>query len=42
MHGVSTETFFLKILDKLEQLQLQADVLLVTGDISQDETPELY
>ena len=42
MYGVPTETSFLKVLEKLGQLQPQPDVLLLTGDISQDETPESY
>ncbi|MEM1171929.1 MAG: 3',5'-cyclic-AMP phosphodiesterase [Cyanobacteria bacterium P01_H01_bin.35] len=42
MYGVSTETSFLKVIEKLGQLQPQPDALLVTGDISQDETPESY
>ena len=42
MYGVRTGSSFLKVLEKLEQLQPQPDMLLLTGDLSQDETPESY
>ncbi|NEP81399.1 MAG: hypothetical protein F6K17_09110 [Okeania sp. SIO3C4] len=42
MYGLPTESSFLKVLEKLKQLQPQPDVLLLTGDLSQDETSESY
>lgn len=42
MYGVQTNKSFLTVLDKLGQLKPQPDLLLLTGDISQDETPESY
>ena len=42
MYGVPTETSFLKVLEKLGHLQPQPDMLLLTGDLSQDETHESY
>ncbi|NEQ73807.1 MAG: 3',5'-cyclic-AMP phosphodiesterase [Okeania sp. SIO2C9] len=42
MYGLPTESSFVKVLEKLKQLQPQPDVLLLTGDLSQDETSESY
>ncbi len=40
--GIVTAQSFQSVLELVEQLQPQPDVLLLTGDLSQDETPESY
>ena len=40
--GLSTAHTLKTVLDRLKQLQPQPDLLLLTGDLSQDETPQSY
>ena len=40
--GLSTAHTLQKVLDRLQQIQPPPDLLLLTGDLSQDETPESY
>ncbi|NJS13030.1 MAG: 3',5'-cyclic-AMP phosphodiesterase [Microcoleus sp. CSU_2_2] len=40
--GLSTARTLQAVLDRLQQIQPQPDLLLLTGDLSQDETPESY
>jgi Icc protein len=40
--GVVTAQSLQSVLERIEQLQPQPDLLLLTGDLSQDETPESY
>jgi len=40
--GIVTAKSLQSIIERVEQLQPQPDVLLLTGDLSQDETPESY
>lgn len=40
--GVPTRNSFQAVLARLQQLQPKLDVLLLTGDLSQDQTPESY
>lgn len=42
MLGCVTANTFAAVVQRLEQLQPQPDLLLLTGDLSQDETPESY
>jgi len=42
MMGCPTANTFAAVLDHLRQLQPKPDVLLLTGDLSHDETPESY
>lgn len=40
--GIPTARTLQVILDRLQQIQPPPDILLLTGDLSQDETPESY
>ncbi|WP_228057069.1 3',5'-cyclic-AMP phosphodiesterase [Tychonema sp. LEGE 07203] len=40
--GLSTARSLSSVLDRLQQIQPPPDLLLLTGDLSQDETPESY
>ncbi|TAH25774.1 MAG: 3',5'-cyclic-AMP phosphodiesterase [Oscillatoriales cyanobacterium] len=40
--GISTTRTLLAVLDRLQQIQPPPDLLLLTGDLSQDETPKSY
>lgn len=40
--GIVTAKSLQFVIERVEQLQPQPDVLLLTGDLSQDETPESY
>ncbi|WP_332979778.1 3',5'-cyclic-AMP phosphodiesterase [Microcoleus sp. A003_D6] len=40
--GLSTARTLQAVLDRLQQIRPQPDLLLLTGDLSQDETPESY
>ncbi|MEG4323481.1 MULTISPECIES: 3',5'-cyclic-AMP phosphodiesterase [unclassified Microcoleus] len=40
--GISTARTLQAVLDRLQQIQPPPDLLLLTGDLSQDETPESY
>ncbi|MCC3409817.1 MAG: 3',5'-cyclic-AMP phosphodiesterase [Microcoleus sp. PH2017_10_PVI_O_A] len=40
--GISTTRTLQAVLDRLQQIQPPPDLLLLTGDLSQDETPESY
>lgn len=40
--GIVTAKSFQSVLERVKQLQPQPDMLLLTGDLSQDETPESY
>ncbi|MEG4280498.1 3',5'-cyclic-AMP phosphodiesterase [Microcoleus sp. MON1_C1] len=40
--GLSTTRTLQAVLDRLQQIQRPPDLLLLTGDLSQDETPESY
>lgn len=40
--GISTTRTLQAVLDRLQQIQPSPDLLLLTGDLSQDETPESY
>jgi 3',5'-cyclic-AMP phosphodiesterase len=40
--GLSTAHTLKAVLDRLQQIQPQPDLLLLTGDLSQDETPASY
>lgn len=40
--GIITAQSFQSVLERVKQLQPQPDLLLLTGDLSQDETPESY
>lgn len=40
--GISTAYTLKAVLDRLKQIQPQPDLLLLTGDLSQDETPASY
>ncbi|MBE9184521.1 3',5'-cyclic-AMP phosphodiesterase [Microcoleus sp. LEGE 07076] len=40
--GLSTAHTLSSVLDRLQQIQPPPDLLLLTGDLSQDETPESY
>ncbi|MEG3838907.1 3',5'-cyclic-AMP phosphodiesterase [Microcoleus sp. herbarium14] len=40
--GISTAHTLKTVLEHLQQIQPQPDLLLLTGDLSQDETPESY
>jgi 3',5'-cyclic-AMP phosphodiesterase len=40
--GLSTARTLQAVLERLQQIQPQPDLLLLTGDLSQDETPESY
>ncbi|MEG4235629.1 metallophosphoesterase [Microcoleus sp. Pol11C3] len=40
--GLSTARTLQAVLDRLQQIQPPPDLLLLTGDLSQDETPESY
>lgn len=42
IYGIPTAKSLEAVADRLEQLQPGADVLLLTGDLSQDETPASY
>lgn len=42
MMGVKTAETFQQVLEHLKKLTPQPDILLLTGDLSQDETPESY
>lgn len=42
MYGIPTAKSLEAVIKRLEQLQPQPDVLLLTGDLSQDETPASY
>ncbi|MDY7016486.1 MAG: metallophosphoesterase, partial [Cyanobacteriota bacterium] len=42
LYNVPTAKSFAAVLEKLRQLDPQPDVLLLTGDLSQDMTPESY
>lgn len=42
MRGCITADTFQAVLDRLRQVQPQPDLLLLTGDLSQDETPASY
>ncbi len=41
-NGLSTAHTLKAVLERLQQIQPQPDLLLLTGDLSQDETPESY
>ncbi|MGL5058364.1 MAG: 3',5'-cyclic-AMP phosphodiesterase [Microcoleus sp.] len=40
--GISTARTLQVVLDRLQQIQPPPEILLLTGDLSQDETPESY
>lgn len=40
--GIVTAKSLQSVIERVEQLQPQPDLLLLTGDLSQDETPESY
>ena len=40
--GLQTTKSFQAVIEKLQHLQPQLDLLLLTGDLSQDGTPESY
>ena len=40
--GLSTAHTLQKVIERLQEIQPPPDVLLLTGDLSQDETPESY
>lgn len=40
--GIATAKSLQSVIQRIEQLQPQPDLLLLTGDLSQDETPESY
>ncbi|MEB3886553.1 3',5'-cyclic-AMP phosphodiesterase [Lyngbya sp. CCY1209] len=42
MMGLKTAHSFRAVLDRIRELNLAPDVFLLTGDLSQDETPESY
>jgi Icc protein len=42
MYGIPTAKSLEAVINKLKQLQPQPDILLLTGDLSQDETPASY
>ncbi len=42
MMGVKTAETFQQVLEHLKKLNPQPDIILLTGDLSQDETPESY
>lgn len=42
MLGVATDDSLQKVVARLSQIQPQPDILLLTGDLSQDETPQSY
>jgi len=42
LQGISTTESFLAVMKRLEELRPELDLLLMTGDLSDDGTPESY